>query len=209
MSPLPHPIETPPHLISGLIGIRPIQLRDARDLQQLLADNRSWLQPWEATFPNGGGAEPGSVSMRPVIRALHKQQRDGIAMPFLITYEGEAVGQLTISDISGGAVRSGAIGYWVAEAYAGRGITPTAVALAIEYAMNMLQLHRIEICIRPENAPSLRIVEKLGLRYEGRRKGYIHIAGQWSDHDCFAITEDEIREGMLARLGAPPMTYAV
>lgn len=207
MSPLPHPIESPPPLESGAVSIRAMHQRDARTLQELLASNRRWLEPWEATFPGGGGAEPGSVSMKPVVRALQKQQREGAAMPFVIAFDGEVVGQLTISDISGGAVRSGSIGYWVAEKVAGRGVTPTAVALAIEFAMNMLNLHRIEICIRPENGPSLRVVEKLGMRYEGRRKSYIHIAGKWCDHDCFAVTAEEIPDGMLARLGAAPLQY--
>jgi ribosomal-protein-alanine N-acetyltransferase len=86
---------------------------------------------------------------------------------------------------------------------AGRGITPIAVALAIDYAFTQLRLHRIEICIRPENKASLRVVQKLGLRYEGRRERYIHIAGKWCDHESFAVTSDEVPRGMLDRLGAP------
>lgn len=204
MSPLPFPIDTPSPRASGRIGLRAIHTRDARVLQQLLTDNRAWLEPWEATFPSGGGPVPGTVPMRPMIRALQRQQRDGSAVPFVMTYDGEAVGQLTISDVTGGAMRSASIGYWVSQHVAGRGITPTAVALAVDYAMEVLHLHRIEICIRPENAPSLRVVAKLGMRFEGRRERYIHIAGQWCDHDCFAVTREEIPEGMLARLGAAP-----
>lgn len=204
MSPLSNPIDTPTPRSAGPIGIRAVRLSDARTLQRLLADNRSWLTRWEATYPGGGGREPGSVSMRPVIRAMLRQQRLGASVSFVITHHDEVVGQLTMSDLSGGAMRSASIGYWVAQAVAGRGITPTAVALAIDYAMEVLRLHRIEICIRPENAASLRVVEKLGMRFEGRRLRYIHIDGAWRDHDCFAITQEEITGGMLARLGAAP-----
>lgn len=202
MSPLPHPIETPQPRAAGDVGIRAIRLRDARTLQHLLTANRSWLQPWEATFPGGGGAVPGSVSMRPVIRALQRQQSAGSTVSFVVTSEDRVVGQLTVSDISGGALRSASIGYWVSEHVAGRGITPTAVALAIDYCFRELRLHRVEICIRPENAASLRVVEKLGMRFEGRRARYIHIDGKWCDHDCFAVTVEEAPAGMLARLGA-------
>ncbi|MFC7766134.1 GNAT family N-acetyltransferase [Leucobacter soli] len=80
------------------------------------------------------------------------------------------------------------------------GITPTAVALAIDVCFGELRLHRVEICIRPENSASLRVVEKLGLRFEGRRARYICIAGEWCDHDSFAITAEEAPRGMLARL---------
>lgn len=205
MSPLAHPIETPAPLVSGEVGIRAIRIRDARTLQRLLTENRTWLEQWEATYPGGGGAAPGSTPMRPVIRALQRQQRDGAGITFVITYRGQVVGQLSLSDVSGGALRSASVGYWVSQEVAGRGITPVAVALAIDYAMTSLRLHRIEICIRPENTASLRVVEKLGMRPEGRRLAYIHIAGAWRDHASFAVTSEEIPDGMLARLGAAPL----
>ena len=55
------------------------------------------------------------------------------------------------------------------------GATDTAVALATDHVFFTVGLHRMEICIRPENDPSLRVVEKLGFRYEGLRRRYIHI----------------------------------
>lgn len=203
LSPLPYPIPTPAPRDTGRVGIRVIKRTDAGRLRGLLTENRTWLQPWEATFPGGGGAVPGSVPLAPVIRTLRAQQRAGAAVSFVITYDDEVCGQLSVSDISGGALRSASIGYWVSQHLAGRGIVPTAVALAIDYAFEELRLHRIEICIRPENAASLRVVQKLGMRYEGRRERYIHIAGEWCDHDCFAVTVEDAPWGMLDRLGAP------
>ena len=62
-----------------------------------------------------------------------------------------------------------------------------------------LGIHRVEICIRPENGPSLRIVEKLGYRYEGLRRRYIHIDGGWRDHFSFALTAEDVSLGLLRR----------
>ncbi|NLA66117.1 MAG: GNAT family N-acetyltransferase [Leucobacter sp.] len=202
MSPLPHPIDTPTPKTAGRVGIRVVAQRDAATLRRLLTENRTWLEPWEATFPGGGGAVPGTVSLRPVIRAMRKQQRAGVSISFVITYDGAVAGQLSVSDISGGAARTASIGYWISQHVAGRGVTPTAVALAIDYLFFELRLHRVEICIRPENEASLRVVKKLGMRYEGRRDRYIHIAGSWCDHDCFAVTAEEVGQGMLSRIGA-------
>jgi len=126
-----------------------------------------------------------------------------VGVTFVMTYYEEVVGQLSVNDVSGGAARSASIGYWVSQHIAGRGVTPTAVALAIDYLFSDLGLHRVEICIRPENQASLRVVQKLGMRYEGRRDRFIHIDGKWCDHDCFAVTVEEVPRGMLARLGAP------
>ncbi len=203
MSPLPYPIELPSPREAGRVGIRPIRGRDAAAMRRLLVENRAWLEPWEATHPGGGGSTPGSHSLRPVIRSMERQRRQGSGVTFVVTYDGEPVGQLSVSDVSGGALRSASIGYWVSQHVAGRGVTPTAVALAIDFAFEELRLHRIEICIRPENRASLRVVQKLGMRYEGRRERYIHIGGEWCDHESFAVTVDEVPGGMLARLGAP------
>ena len=46
----------------------------------------------------------------------------------------------------------------------------------------------------------MRVVRKLGLRYEGLRRRYIHIDGDWRDHFCFAVTSEEVLGGVLARL---------
>ncbi len=112
---------------------------------------------------------------------------------------GEVAGQLNVSSITYGSLSSATIGYWVAERFAGRGATPTAVALATDHCFFTLGLHRMEICIRPENEPSLRVVEKLGFRYEGLRRRFIHINGDWRDHFCFALTVEELPQGVLRR----------
>ena len=91
------------------------------------------------------------------------------------------------------------LGYWVDQARAGRGIVPTAVALATDHCFSALGLHRMEINIRPENGPSLRVVEKLGFRDEGLRLRYLHIDGEWADHRSFALTAEEVPEGLLNR----------
>ncbi|MCI2959436.1 GNAT family N-acetyltransferase [Agromyces atrinae] len=184
-----------PVLRDGPVVLRPIRVRDARALEQELIEGRSWLRPWEATNPHG----PGRFDTRASIRNLLAHARSGHALPFLIEYEGQLAGQLNVSSITYGSLSSATIGYWVSQRFAGLGITPTAVALATDHCFEGLGLHRMEICIRPENGPSLRVVEKLGFRYEGLRRRYIHINNDWRDHFCFALVHEEVREGVLAR----------
>src|SRR5919112_417811 len=125
--------------------------------------------------------------------------------PWLVFYDlGEGgkrqlVGQLTVSGIVGGSASWGQIGYWIDQRYAGRGIIPTAVALAVDYCFEVMKLHRIEIAIRPENTKSLRVVAKLGFRPEGLRPRYLHIDGDWRDHLVFALTAEEVPEGLVRR----------
>jgi ribosomal-protein-alanine N-acetyltransferase len=184
-----------PTLHEGPVSIRPIRVRDARVLERELLDNRSWLRQWEATNPGG----PIGFDAKASIRSLLAHARTGNGVPFVVEYEGEFAGQLNVSGMSYGSLSSASIGYWVAERFAGKDVTPTAVALATDHCFFGLGLHRMEICIRPENAASLRVVEKLGFRYEGLRRRFIHINGDWRDHFCFALTVEEIPEGVLRR----------
>ncbi|GAA2067068.1 MULTISPECIES: GNAT family N-acetyltransferase [Leifsonia] len=184
-----------PTLTEGRVGLRPIRLRDARPLERSLLDNRSWLRQWEATSPYA----PGSFDTRASIRSLLANSRAGHGLPFIVEWDGRLAGQLNVSSIAYGSLSSATIGYWIAEEFAGRNITPTAVALATDYCFYQLGLHRMEICIRPENGPSLRVVEKLGFRYEGLRRRYIHINGDWRDHFCFALVSEELNQGVLRR----------
>lgn len=198
--PLGRGIPEPAARFAGDVGLRPVTGRDAAALKRLLTENRAWLTPWEATHPWGRGVVPGSGPMRPIIKMMRKQLRAGSGVPFVLTYRGEVVGQLSVSDISGGALQCAQIGYWVSKHAAGRGVAPTGVALAIDYLFGDLGLHRVEVCIRPENVASLRVVEKLGLEFEGRREKYIHINGEWCDHDAFVVRSDEVPQQVVAQL---------
>jgi ribosomal-protein-alanine N-acetyltransferase len=185
-----------PTLSHGEITVRSIRPRDSFTINRLLRDNRSWLQKWEATVPGFEGPPPAREMIRNVLRLA---RRDQVA-PFVIEYKGEVVGQITLSGLSFGSLASGAAGYWISQSVAGRGVTPTALALVCDWAFTNLGIHRIEVCIRPENDASLRVVRKLGFRYEGLRRRYIHIDGDWRDHFCFAVTIDEALGGVLARI---------
>jgi ribosomal-protein-alanine N-acetyltransferase len=134
-----------------------------------------------------------------MLRNLRRQARDGEALPFAVTYDGELVGQLNIGNIVRGSLNSGYAGYWIDERVAGRGVMPTALALAIDHCFGAARLHRIEANIRPENVASRRVVEKLGFREEGMRLRYLHIDGAYRDHICYAITKEEAPDGVLRR----------
>ena len=184
-----------PTLRDGAVTIRPIRQRDSRALEQELVSNRAWLRTWEATNPHG----PTGFDSRASIRSLLANWRAGYGVPFAVEFNGEFAGQLNVSGMSYGSLSSASVGYWVAERFAGQNVTTTAVALATDHCLFSLGLHRMEVCIRPENAPSLRVVEKLGYRYEGLRRRFIHINGDWRDHFCFALTVEELPMGVLRR----------
>lgn len=161
------------------------------------ARNAAWLTPWEASVPPGDSSAPSTF--RGLVRDLRSQAREGRALPFVITVDDAFVGQLTVTNISGGSARWGQLGYWIDSRHAGHGVTPTAVALVTDYCLLQMHLHRIEVAIRPENTASLRVVEKLGFTEIGFAPGYLHINGAWRDHRLFAVTVEECPSGLLRR----------
>lgn len=191
----------PATLHHGSVGLRPIRRRDASTWARLRRENAQWLGPWDASLPPEAGQPPSSyVSMTGTLR---RRARKGVSMPFVVTWDGEMVGMVTVSNITWGSARMATIGYWVVQSHAGRGITPTAVALVCDHLFDTVGLHRVEISIRPENAASLRIVAKLGFTEVGLAMGYLHIAGGWRDHRVFQLLAEDAPRGLLRR-AAPP-----
>lgn len=199
----------PVELRSGNVVLRGLRRPDRKRWDEVRTRNRAWTGPWDATMPpEGGGKRP---SFGQMVRLSDRAGREGTALPFAVCWdEGwpgnptepkrcRLSGQVSVSNIVLGSARFGSIGYWVDEELAGRGVAPTAVALATDYCFQVMRLHRIEVCIRPENTKSLRVVDKLGFRPEGLRRAFLHIDGEWRDHLCFALTKDEVPGGVLNR----------
>lgn len=177
------------------VSVRIVRVSDAKKLTQLVLGNREWLRPWEATNPQG----PNSFDIKAQIRGLLRQMRSQQGLPFVIQYRDEVVGQINVSNIIYGSVAGANLGYWISPEIAGNSVTPTAVALISDHLFTNAGLHRVEIDIRPENKSSLRVVEKLGFRYEGLKERFIHINGDWRDHFVFALTAEEVIGGILNR----------
>ncbi|HUR14655.1 MAG TPA: GNAT family protein [Mycobacteriales bacterium] len=193
----------PATLYEGRVGLRPLRTRDAARWSDLRTRDEEWLAPWEGRPPSAPEVTWGDrhtpAAYGAALRVWRREAKAGRSLPFGVTYDGELVGQVTVMNIWLGAFRSGAIGYWVASDVAGRGVTPTAVALAGDHCFGALGLHRLEVNIRPENTPSLRVVQKLGFRQEAQHERYLYIDGAWRDHLSFALTSEEVPGGLVAR----------
>lgn len=192
----------PAVLSHGGVTVRPLVRSDARAWMEARRRSAAWLHPWDATVPPGVSARPSTFPA--LVKRLRRQARAGTTYPFAIDVDDGAgprfAGQITVNNIVRGSAQFASVGYWIDQAYAGRGIMPLAVALVIDHCFTTAKLHRIEICIRPENSNSLRVVEKLGVGEIGYAPRFLHIDGEWRDHRIFAITVEECPEGLVNRL---------
>jgi ribosomal-protein-alanine N-acetyltransferase len=190
----------PAELSDGDIALRPLRIRDASAWVETRKRNVEWLRPWEATPPNGPGVFGTSTAVfASMARRLRADARSGRGLPFAVVVGGAFAGQLNVAGIVRGSLEAAHIGYWVDQRVAGRGVMPTCVALAVDHCFDAVGLHRIEVNIRPENAASRRVVEKLGFRLEGTRERFLHISGDWRDHLSYALVREEVPGGLVAR----------
>lgn len=203
-------ILTEPDLLELPLTLQPLRFSDALVWSQLQAANAAWLSPWVATNPEALPVQSrirrytGLARQTPVWPYLSISRdlwetRRGAAFRWGVRYGGQLAGQVGVWHVTWGPTRSADVAYWIDEKFAGRGITPTAVAMAVDHCLLVLGLHRLVASIRPENAASRRVVEKLGFRNEGLHVGEVHMDGAWRDHLCYAITAEEAPAGLLPR----------
>ena len=183
----PAPLE----LTGRRIVLRTLAEADYDQWHEVRTRCRDWLVPWEPR-PHGAPPAPedrGSFSARCAIRERERQLGSGYG--FGIFVGGRFTGEITLSSITRGPFQSAYIGYWVDQAVAGQGYVPEAVVMTLHFAFEALGLHRVEISIIPRNRASRRVVEKLGIRFEGVAVRFLEIDGVWEDHARYAMTAEE------------------
>lgn len=186
-------------LLDKPVVLRPARLADARAWREIRMRNADWLRPWEATQPGKSLYQSSLGSYLHMLAGIYRERLRRQGLSWVIMFGDELAGQLTVGSIVRGSNRSALIGYWIDQKFAGRGIVPTALAMAVDHSFHVVGLHRVEAGIQPENHASRRVMEKLGFREEGLRRGLVHINGAWRDHLCYALTADEVEDGLMTR----------
>jgi ribosomal-protein-alanine N-acetyltransferase len=82
--------------------------------------------------------------------------------------------------------RRAEMGYVLARDAWGQGYGTEAAGALAAYGFGPLGLHRIEATCDPDNIGSARVLQKMGMIYEGRLRAYYLIRGEWRDRLMFA-----------------------
>ncbi len=75
--------------------------------------------------------------------------------------------------------------------YWNKGYTTEALTKLLDFAFNNLELHRIEAGCEVENIASIKVLEKVGMIREGRKRKKLPIRGEWKDNYFYAILEED------------------
>lgn len=183
-----------------MVGLRPVRFRDGAQWSRMRLSDRQHLEPWEPGSDASWELRHALSSWPAVCSGLRGEARRGRMLPFVIELDGKFVGQITIGNVTHGALSSAWIGYWVAKQFTGGGVATAALALGLDHAFGPVMLHRVEATVRPENAASRAVLARAGFREEGLLKRYLDVDGGWRDHLLVAITVEEVEGSVAAGL---------
>lgn len=179
-------------LIGPRVHIRCPRAGDQRAWIAIRRESKRFLEPWEPLWPRDALTPRG---FRRRLARFHSEWRAGTGFGFFIfTNEGERlVGGVTLANVRRGVVQSANVGYWTGEPFIRQGYMAEALQLSLDFAFRKLQLHRIEAACLTHNEASRQLLLKTGFRSEGIARRYLCIAGQWQDHETFAILSSDPR----------------
>lgn len=182
-------------LFGQRVMLRPLVLSDFSAWREVRHRCGEWLTRWEpARLPHQPDVTQDRDAFAVRCSARHRERQLGTGYGFGIFAEGQLAGEINLSSIQRGPFQNAYVGYWIDEKWAGQGLMPEAVVVLARFAFEELHLHRIQVSIIPRNAPSRRVVDKLGLRNEGIAERYLEINGTWEDHVRYALTAEEWEE---------------
>lgn len=189
---LPLAADDPPTVRGEGLVLRPPRAEDHGAWAQLRDESRGFLMPWEPIWPSDDLTK---AAFRRRLKRYAREIEDDAAYPFLIFRDGDGLllGGLTLGMVRRGVSQAATLGYWMGAAHAGQGIMTRAVRLAAGYAFDTLRLRRLEAACVPTNAPSMRLLERVGFRREGYARQYLCINGAWQDHVLYGLLRDEFR----------------
>ncbi len=163
-------------------------MADRDEFVRLRQKSKRFHKAWEPTPPKGFDPYGSEAFTRFQMTAnLESVKR------FLLcrTEDGAIVGVITLSEIIRGCFQSAYMGYWIGSPFARRGYMTEGLTLALRYAFREMKLHRVEANIQPTNEASIALVQRAGFTREGYSRRYLKIAGQWRDHERWAILKED------------------
>ena len=162
---------------TGDFSVESLGLKHTRDFVSYLLRNKPHFLPFEPFRPEYYYTE---IYWQNLL-APHPSKKPK-ELRFVILKGEKIIGFIGIHDIIGYPAYSGMLGYSLDQSLWNRGMMTDALSRLIAYLFLHMPLHRITAAYMPSNAPSGRVLEKLGFVNVGVVKEYLFINGRWEDH---------------------------
>jgi ribosomal-protein-alanine N-acetyltransferase len=176
----------PPRIAGRGVELRFPAKQDFAAWAHLRDASRSFLEPWEPTWPVD---DLTLAAYRYRIQRYREMVSLDQAYPyFIFNDDDEIVGAVTLSHVRRGVAQMATLGYWTGARFARQGYMGRALAALLPHAFSTLQLHRVEAACLPRNEASIRLLKRSGFEQEGFARAYLQINGRWEDHLLFGRT---------------------
>lgn len=86
------------------------------------------------------------------------------------------------------------IEYCIGSEFQCKGLATEAARAVVSYGFEKINLHKVQICAKTINAPSIRVIKKCGLTYEGTLRDYFYMNGEYVGRLFFSILRNEWEE---------------
>jgi len=94
--------------------------------------------------------------------------------------------------------RRAELGYWIGVPFWGKGFATEAASAAITFGFETLGLQRVHAHHFSDNTASQRVLEKIGMRHEGRSRRHVQKWGRFVDLENYGLLEEEFRNSKAA-----------
>ena len=175
-------------LMTRRLVLRPLRLSDSAAVFEYRADpDVSRFQMWEPQdVPEVRSFIEGLLDLEPDTPGSWYQ------LAITLRETGELIGDCGLhfpTERQGQAE----VGITLATAHQGRGYATEALERVLEYLFGDLGKHRVYATVDPRNAPSIALLERVGMRREGHLRESVWVKGEWADDVIYAILEQEWR----------------
>jgi ribosomal-protein-alanine N-acetyltransferase len=175
------------------ISIRPYTLDDAEERLKLQLANKKHFQKWSPVVrSNEFFTKEGQQNI--IKESMHNRNEDkryDYAIILSDHTSSTLIGEVQFNFVQRGPKQSSMLGYQIGEEFNGKGYMTEALKLALDIGFNELKFHRITAQVNPANPASIRVLEKVGFVREGYARKSLKVGGEWCDHVCFALLEEE------------------
>ncbi len=161
------------------ITLRPWHIDDAEDLAKL-ANNKNVAQFMADVFPH-----PYSVENAKTFIAFATSNNTSTI--FAIVVDGKPAGSIGLHLQTDILRKNAEIGYWLGEAYWGKGIITNVIPQIIDYGFKNMDIIRIFARIIGTNITSRKVVEKCGFKLEGQYEKTLYKNGEFLDEYIYAV----------------------
>lgn len=172
--------------VDDSISLELLDDKHAQSTFQLIDGNRQYLKQWLPWVDNMATED----DFKGHILDSKDKYLKGTDWPGVIIVDGEAAGRMGMHYIHA-QNKIGAIGYWLAPQFQGKGIITKACRAMINYGFETMGLNRIEIKCGTGNYKSLAVPERLHFTKEGVLRQGEFLYGHFIDLYIYAMLKDE------------------